>query len=49
MSAFGRSDSPPPSWYEPLDELADVHHDELVTRDGADSWYSLLVHDDDDL
>ena len=46
------NDSPPPSWYEPLDELEDDEPapdrtDELAFVAGVCSWFSLLAHDDD--
>jgi len=52
-----RSDSPPPSWYEPPswtsfedwepDEVAPPADDLLIVA-GACSWYSTLAHADDD-
>jgi hypothetical protein len=49
VSAFGRSDSPPPSWYEPPDEPedADPADDDLSVHAGVCSWFALLAHDVD--
>jgi hypothetical protein len=47
-------DSPPPSWYEPLDVFEDDEPevappaDDLVVAGGAGSWFSTLAHDDSD-
>ena len=51
MSPFGRSDSPPPSWYEPIDiEEDDVEHEpaeDLAVISGLVCWSAAPVLDDD--
>ena len=43
-------DSPPASWYEPVDVIEDDElepTDELAIVVGVCSWFSLLAHEDD--